>query len=52
MGTDPPLPRTLLAADVEALLAGADPELGREYRMLRDIVEGGSAAVAVLDTRL
>ncbi|MFI9827676.1 SpoIIE family protein phosphatase [Streptomyces sp. NPDC051913] len=52
MGTDPPLPRTLLSADVEALLAGADPELGREYRMLRDIVEGGSAAVAVLDTRL
>ncbi|SNX64968.1 serine phosphatase RsbU (regulator of sigma subunit) [Streptomyces sp. TLI_55] len=52
MGTDPPLPRTLLSAHVDALPVGAGGALGREYRLLRDIVEGGSAAVAVLDTRL
>lgn len=52
MGPDSPLPRTLLSGDVETLLAGATAELGREYRVLREIVEGGAAAVAVLDTRL
>ncbi|MDQ0597859.1 PAS domain S-box-containing protein [Streptomyces canus] len=52
MGSDFPLPRTLLSEDVETLLAGATAELGREYRVLREIVEGGAAAVAVLDTRL
>ncbi|MFF1293922.1 MULTISPECIES: SpoIIE family protein phosphatase [unclassified Streptomyces] len=52
MGSDFPLPRTLLSGDVETLLAGATAELGREYRVLREIVEGGAAAVAVLDTRL
>ncbi|MDN3021876.1 SpoIIE family protein phosphatase [Streptomyces sp. S.PB5] len=52
MGPDSALPRTLLSEDVETLLAGATAELGREYRVLREIVEGGAAAVAVLDTRL
>ncbi|MEU6372186.1 SpoIIE family protein phosphatase [Streptomyces sp. NPDC046909] len=52
MGPDSPLPRTLLSEDVETLLAGATAELGREYRVLREIVEGGAAAVAVLDTGL
>lgn len=52
MGTDPSRPRTLLSADADALPVGAEGELRREYRLLRDIVEGGSAAVAVLDTRL
>ncbi|NNN34484.1 SpoIIE family protein phosphatase [Streptomyces sp. S3(2020)] len=52
MGSDFPVPRTLLSEDVETLLAGATAELGREYRVLREIVEGGAAAVAVLDTLL
>ncbi|MGI5459106.1 SpoIIE family protein phosphatase [Streptomyces sp. CA-249302] len=47
-----PSPRPLLSADVDALLAGADPALGREYRLLRQIVEGGAVGLAVLDTRL
>jgi serine phosphatase RsbU (regulator of sigma subunit) len=52
VGSDFPVPRTLLSEDVETLLAGATAELGREYRVLREIVEGGAAAVAVLDTLL
>ncbi|MFK0171241.1 SpoIIE family protein phosphatase [Streptomyces sp. NPDC090306] len=57
MAPDPEPPRSMLSADLDALLtavgaAAATSDLGREYRMLRQIVDGAAAAVAILDPDL
>ncbi|MGW6705931.1 PAS domain-containing protein [Streptomyces sp. NPDC054956] len=56
MGLDPSTPQPLLSVDTETLLAAAGAaaasRLRREYRLLRQIVEGAAAGVAVLDTDL
>ncbi|MFG2873593.1 SpoIIE family protein phosphatase [Streptomyces sp. NPDC048337] len=56
MGLDAPTPQPLLSVDIEALLAAAGEaaasRLRREYRLLRQIVEGAAAGVAVMDTEL
>ncbi|MFI6493136.1 SpoIIE family protein phosphatase [Streptomyces sp. NPDC050564] len=57
MAPDVPAAQPLISSDVEAVLAAAGGlvaglPLGREYRILRRIVEGTRAAVAVLDTEL
>ncbi|MFE0102308.1 SpoIIE family protein phosphatase [Streptomyces sp. NPDC059009] len=57
MELDSSSPRPLLSVAPETVLAAAGAAaaaapLGREYRILRQIVEGTQAGVAVLDTRL
>ncbi|MFF4351216.1 SpoIIE family protein phosphatase [Streptomyces sp. NPDC001530] len=57
MKPDVPAAQPLISSDVEAVLAAAGAvvaglPLGRESRILRRIVEGAQAGVAVLDTEL
>ncbi|MFC7308123.1 SpoIIE family protein phosphatase [Streptomyces monticola] len=56
MGPEVSASRSLFSEHAETLLAAAGAvatsPLGREYRVLRQIVEGAAAGVAVLDTQL
>ncbi|MFI8100744.1 SpoIIE family protein phosphatase [Streptomyces sp. NPDC086023] len=52
-GPDPAYPGPyLFSADAEAVIAAAGRTLAREYRLLRQILHGTLAGVAVLDTEL